>query len=146
MTFKINIKLILLFTIITICFSCTEKKKALKKKEETKVGSVYTMQPYLGNLPDLKPSEKEKLQQTIESFYNEKYIPNDFSGSILVAKNGHVVYENYRGMSNFEEKKAINIPIRTDGNKTDNWILVTLPKLPIVQTTNDFKVDSLLKY
>ncbi|WP_394760208.1 serine hydrolase domain-containing protein, partial [Flavobacterium sp.] len=107
MTYKINIKLLLLFTILTICFSCTEKKKVLKKKEEAKVGSIYTMQPYENNLPDLKSSEKKKLQQTIENFYTEKYIPNDFSGSILVAKNGHIIYENYRGMSNFEEKKAI---------------------------------------
>ena len=107
MTFKINIKFLLLFTIITICFSCNEKKKALKKKEETKVGSVYTMQPYENNLPDLKSSEKKKLQQTIENFYTEKYISNDFSGSILVAKNGHIIYENYRGMSNFEQKTPI---------------------------------------
>ena len=107
MTFKINIKFLLLFTIITICFSCNEKKKALKKKEETKIGSLYTMQPYENNLPDLKSSEKIKLQQTIEKFYKEKYISNDFSGSILVAKNGHIIYENYRGMSNFEEKTPI---------------------------------------
>ena len=107
MTIKINIKFLLLFTILTICFSCTEKKKALKKKEETKVGSVYTMQPYENHLPDLKSSEKKRLQQTIAAFYAGRYIPNDFSGSFLVAKNGHIIYENYRGMSNFEEKKAI---------------------------------------
>ena len=108
MTFKINIKILLLFIILTICFSCKEKKKAIKKKEETNVGSVYTMQPYENNLPDLKSSEKKRLQQTIETFYNKKYIPNDFSGSILVAKNGHIIYENYRGMSNFEEKTPNN--------------------------------------
>lgn len=68
MILKTNIKNILLFAIITICFSCSEKKKALKKKEENKIGSLYTMQPFDNNLPDLKSSEKEKLRQPLKRF------------------------------------------------------------------------------
>jgi CubicO group peptidase (beta-lactamase class C family) len=65
------------------------------------------MQPFDGELPEINASEKRKLQQTIQTFYNDNYIRNDFSGSFLVAKNGHIIYETYRGMSNFEQKKTI---------------------------------------
>ena len=107
MTNKINIKLFVLFTILTTCFSCNKKKEVLKNKEEAKVGSVYMMQPYTSELPCLNASENKKLKQSIETFYKENYISNDFSGSILVAKNGHIIYENYQGMSNFEQQQAI---------------------------------------
>lgn len=107
MTFKLNIKLLLLFTLLTVCFSCTEKKKALKTKEQTKVGSVYTMQSFNKDLPDMNATEKKKLQQTIQHFYDKIYVPNNFSGSFLVAKNGHIIFEKYRGMANFEEKDTI---------------------------------------
>src|SRR5690349_1952950 len=102
MTSKLNIRLILLLASLTICFSCTEKKKALKTKEETKVGSVYSMQPFSGNLPEVSLADKTRLQHTIQQFYDKIYVPNNFSGSFLVAKNGHIVFEKYRGMSNFE--------------------------------------------
>ncbi|TGD58943.1 class A beta-lactamase-related serine hydrolase [Flavobacterium humi] len=107
MTSKLNIRLILLLASLTICFSCTEKKKALKTKEEMKVGSVYSMQPFSGNLPEVSPADKTRLQHTIQQFYDKIYVPNNFSGSFLVAKNGHIVFEKYRGMSNFENKDTI---------------------------------------
>lgn len=34
-------------------------------------------------------------------------MPNHFSGSFLIAKNGHIIYEKYSGMANFEENDTI---------------------------------------
>ena len=98
--------IILIFLLIS-CKDETVKIKA-KTKEESKVDSLYTMQPLSKKFPDLKSSEKKRLNTIIENFYKEKFIPNDFSGSFLVAKNGHIIYEKYRGFSNFEKKIAVN--------------------------------------
>lgn len=113
MTFKCTRYIYLFFILITIFFSCKKEKLKIKTKEESENGAFFTMQPNTEILPQLSYTEKSKLQQTILSFYNEKYIPNDFSGSFLVAKNGHIISEIYRGMSNFETKNPIayNTPI-----------------------------------
>ncbi|WP_310556567.1 serine hydrolase domain-containing protein [Flavobacterium sp.] len=107
MTSKNNTSIFLFLLTVFVFFSCKNDVVKIKTKEESKVGSLFTMQPYELNFPEIKTSEKKKLQNTIQTFYNDNYIPNDFSGSFLVAKNGHVVYECYRGMSNFEQQKAI---------------------------------------
>ena len=101
----------ILFTLLLISFSC-KKESNLKtriSKEESKVDSLYTMQPFKGSLPNLNIASRRSLSNTINQFYEEKFVTNDFSGGILVAKNGHIIFEKYRGMSNFEEKKEINV-------------------------------------
>lgn len=101
----------ILFILLLISFSC-KKESNLKtriSKEESKVDSLYTMQPFKGSLPNLNIASRRSLSNTINQFYEEKFVTNDFSGSILVAKNGHIIFEKYRGMSNFEEKKEINV-------------------------------------
>ncbi len=102
-------KFVALLFIVTL-FSCQEKtnKIAVKSNEKIKVDSIYTMQPFNGSLPDLKKLEKDKIYNSINNFYEEKFVSNDFSGSIIVAKNGHIIFEKYSGMSNFKEKKAVN--------------------------------------
>jgi CubicO group peptidase (beta-lactamase class C family) len=107
MTFKIKPFFYLVIAITLFLNACKNEVVKVKTKEETKKGTLYTMQPFDGDLPEISASEKRKLQQTIQTFYNDNYIPNDFSGSFLVAKNGHIIYETYRGMSNFEQKKTI---------------------------------------
>ena len=99
-------KFVALLFIVTL-FSCQEKtnKIAVKSNEKIKVDSIYTMQPFNGSLPDLKKLEKDKIYNSINNFYEEKFVSNDFSGSIIVAKNGHIIFEKYSGMSNFKEKK-----------------------------------------
>ena len=101
----------ILFILLLISFSC-KKESNLKtriSKEESKVDSLYTMQPFKGSLPNLNIASRRSLSNTINQFYEEKFVTNDFSGGILVAKNGHIIFEKYRGMSNFEEKKEINV-------------------------------------
>lgn len=151
MTPKLNIKLLLLFGLLTVCFSCNEKnekKKALKLKEETKVGSVYAMQPFSGNLPEINTSEKQRLQQTIQHFYDKIYVPNHFSGSFLVAKNGHIIYEKYAGMANFEDKDTITstTPLHIASmskvlTATAVFLLVDSKKITLDQKVNTILTD-----
>jgi CubicO group peptidase (beta-lactamase class C family) len=109
MILKLPKKIIFLFTLLIICFSCKKEETKIKNKTkaESKIGSLYTMQPLSEKFPDINSSKKHQLQNTIDPFYNENFITNDFSGSFLVAQNGHIIYEKYRGMSNYEEQKAI---------------------------------------
>ena len=101
----------ILFILLLISFSCKKEsnQKTRISKEESKVDSLYTMQPFKGSLPNLNIASRRSLSNTINQFYEEKFVTNDFSGGILVAKNGHIIFEKYRGMSNFEEKKEINV-------------------------------------
>ncbi|MBP9794147.1 MAG: beta-lactamase family protein [Flavobacterium sp.] len=107
MTFKINIKLLLLFTIVTICFSCTEQRKVKKTKEQNKVGSVYRMQPFEDSLPNISEEKKKIIADSLNYLYDKEFFSNDYSGSVLVAQNGHIIYEKYSGMANFEKQEVI---------------------------------------
>lgn len=54
-------------------------------------------------------SEKEKAyyQSKIETLYNSTLKRSGFNGSILLAKNGEIVFEDYRGLVNFKTKETI---------------------------------------
>jgi CubicO group peptidase (beta-lactamase class C family) len=106
MIFRINVKYILLMAIFLFSFSCQKKeKKAIRPKQ--KIDSIYKLHPFEGDLPNISKKEKNRIQKIVQTFYNTNFVPNGFSGSFLIAKNGHVIYEKYCGMSNFEEKKPI---------------------------------------
>jgi CubicO group peptidase (beta-lactamase class C family) len=55
----------------------------------------------------LSKADQKKEQQKLATFFNSTLLRNPglFSGSILVAKGGHVVYENYRGFEDYPTKK-----------------------------------------
>jgi CubicO group peptidase (beta-lactamase class C family) len=43
--------------------------------------------------------DEKKVSKASEHFYNEFLNTTNFNGAILVAKNGRIVFERYRGMS-----------------------------------------------
>ncbi|MFY7965661.1 MAG: serine hydrolase domain-containing protein [Chitinophagaceae bacterium] len=51
--------------------------------------------------------QKEYYQQKIEPIYNNLLVNSGFNGGILVAKNGEIVFEDYRGVVNFKTKEII---------------------------------------
>jgi CubicO group peptidase (beta-lactamase class C family) len=55
----------------------------------------------------LSAGEKEKLAAEIRAKY-EKILGKSFSGEIIVAKNGEIVFEDYKGFSNYATKSPIN--------------------------------------
>lgn len=54
-------------------------------------------------------TEKEKAYYTskVEALYPSALLKTGFNGSILLAKKGEIVFEDYRGMINFKTKEAI---------------------------------------
>jgi len=61
------------------------------------------------SIPTRVLTEKEKAyyQEKIETLYNTTLKKTGFNGSILLAKNGEIVFEDYRGMVNFRTKEFI---------------------------------------
>lgn len=97
-----------IFLLLFLITSCSDKKKArLQSKEEHKIGNVYTMQPLEESLPDISSKEKKTIADSMQYLYQKEFASNAYSGSVLVAKNGHILYEKYSGMSNFKKKEAI---------------------------------------
>nr|WP_305069814.1 serine hydrolase domain-containing protein [Flavobacterium covae] len=90
-------------------FACTDKKKKTKIKDEYKIGKIYTMKPYQGVFSIVGSKEIKMVQDSMDYLYNKEFFSNDFSGGILVAKNGKILYEKYSGMSNFEKKLPITV-------------------------------------
>jgi hypothetical protein len=64
-------------------------------------------------LSNMKPSslisndEKERLIAEVKAKYEALLGNKGFSGEILIAKNGEVIFEDYKGFSNFSDKTAI---------------------------------------
>jgi CubicO group peptidase (beta-lactamase class C family) len=55
----------------------------------------------------LTDAEKENYTAEIKNYYNAKYASRGFNGSVLVAKNGEILFEDYRGIYNFKTKEPI---------------------------------------
>lgn len=65
---------------------------------------------------DFKPLTKKyigKIRPEIEAYFNGIMDSLGFNGAFLVAKNGHVIYENYTGFSSLKNQKKIrsNTPL-----------------------------------
>jgi CubicO group peptidase (beta-lactamase class C family) len=59
-----------------------------------------------GQVSILTPALKQKYAAEIKLEY-EKLLGNNFSGEIIVAKNGEIIFEDYKGFSIFDQKKPI---------------------------------------
>ncbi len=55
----------------------------------------------------LNNDEKERLIAEVKAQYETILGNKGFSGQILIAKNGEVIFEDYKGFSNFSDKTAI---------------------------------------
>ncbi len=56
----------------------------------------------------LTHEEKERLIAEVKAKYETLLGNRGFSGQILIAKNGEVIFEDYKGYSNFSDKTAID--------------------------------------
>ncbi len=59
-------------------------------------------------LSGLSAAEKTYYANAIAPLYQSMLVRTGFNGSILVAKNGEIVFEDYRGMINFKTKEPIS--------------------------------------
>ncbi|WP_413998782.1 serine hydrolase domain-containing protein [Flavobacterium sp. W1B] len=103
---KANILQILVLTLVLT--SCAQEKKKVELSDDKLPKSTLPiMKPLANELPKLKPEYINSKKRSIESFYNKTWPNNSLNGSILVAKNGQIIYEKYEGYANFRTKKLI---------------------------------------
>lgn len=76
-------------------------KAAGKLKKEIKP------QEYAARLPKLSAADQKRYHDAIAA-YLQPLVRSGFSGSILVAKNGTIVYEAYTGWANHQKGDSIN--------------------------------------
>lgn len=70
-------------------------------------GAVKPKQDTLAGFTPLSPRMKAYYAGAIEPLYQSLLLRTGFNGSILLAKNGQIVFERYRGIYNYRTKEPI---------------------------------------
>src|SRR5690606_13958403 len=102
-------------SIILFTFSCQKKEEApllaqhLEEIEEIIIidSSLITI-PYSLELNPVSEVYAFEKERQVSEFYSKKIGLSDFSGALLVAKNGKIIFEDYKGYANFETKTPIS--------------------------------------
>jgi CubicO group peptidase (beta-lactamase class C family) len=64
------------------------------------------MEPSVNKSVKLKTEYKQQ-EKRYQSLYTKTWPNNSMNGSLLVAKNGQIIFEKYEGMANFRSKRPI---------------------------------------
>jgi len=56
---------------------------------------------------ELSPPEADNYRTIVEEYYKKHLLATGFNGAILVAKNGEIVFEDYKGYINFKTKEPV---------------------------------------
>lgn len=94
------IKTTMIGTIISILLLACSSGDNKNIHKEVKADSTFSFHP-------LSKSQKEYYFQQITPLYNQLLVHSGFNGSILIAKNGEIVFEDYVGEINHKTKEYI---------------------------------------
>lgn len=72
-----------------------------------KVGDKDSAGYHAPNPGDISAADSARLHNEIEAFYNKYFLRRGFNGAILVAKKGHVLFEDYHGSFNLMKKDTL---------------------------------------
>ena len=91
---------LILFCVLTLSlFSCkhsgSKKSASINKQTED-----HTFRP-------LTETEKKQYTQRLDNMYDSLLVHRSFNGSIIIAKNGEILLEHYRGYADFATKDTI---------------------------------------
>lgn len=75
-----------------------------QEKKDTTAANT-TVKPF--SFSPLSPAAKNYYANAIEPLYQSLLLKHGFNGSILLAKNGEIVFEDYHGLINFKTKEPI---------------------------------------
>lgn len=91
----------IILLLLIIVFACNTKPEKVIIDENS-------LQLYPVKEKKLRKRQLKTLHNSVQTFYNTYLNRTRFSGEILVAKNGTIIFENYSGYSNVETKESIN--------------------------------------
>lgn len=100
-------KILYLFLITSLVFVYESCSSVNAKKEGVgKFGEKLSKPDF--KFDSLTPQQVSVYSNAVNDFYENRLVKSGFNGAILVAKNGQVVFEKYKGYSNFVKKDTIN--------------------------------------
>ena len=89
---------LLISTLLVLC-ACSGKSK------EKDPVAVITPADSINNAQKLSPAEFASYERAVRHFYDSAFRKGRFNGSILVAKNGEIIFEEYNGFRHPRLKK-----------------------------------------
>ena len=96
-----------LLLLILVLSSCTKQHKAELSDAELPKDVLPKMRPLVHEVPILTEEYITSKKRAVEYFYNKNWPNHSLNGSILVAKNGQILFEKYEGYANFRDKTLI---------------------------------------
>jgi CubicO group peptidase (beta-lactamase class C family) len=93
------LKILLYIFVIALLVSCKHSATTDKHTTVSEAGSFKYRQ--------LSPEEKAQYATAVKRMYDSMLGKRGFNGSILVAKNGEVLFEDYQGFANLRTKDSI---------------------------------------
>lgn len=98
---KIPASIFFLFTTVIACHSSHKQKEILVNNEEA-ISYQFTQKP------SLSPAENQLLLKSIHQWYDSFISTSNINGAVLVAKNGHIIFEKYKGTNPLKSNTPIN--------------------------------------
>lgn len=140
---------ILQLLVVALVFtSCTKEKKTAPINDALLPKSTLPqMTPLTNEHPKLTAEYIATKRRAIEAFYNKTWPNNSANGSILVAQNGQIIYENYEGFANKRDKRLItrNTPLHLASVSKVITATAVLKLINAKRIDLDQKVNTLLK-
>lgn len=135
-------------SILLLFFQCTEKKDILVQDDfELQDSLNLPHYPYINYDLSFEKSKSNQLyldnkHRFIASFFEDYWRRREVSGGLLVAKNGQIIYENYRGYSVRETKDTLtkDTPLHI---ASISKVLTALAILKLVEA-DELKLDQLV--
>lgn len=94
---------IFLYSLSLFVFTSCNSGSA-EKHEKSPKDSVALKAPFTG---EITFADSVRLHNDIAGFYQKYFLRRGFNGAILVAKKGHVVFEDYHGSFNLSKKDTL---------------------------------------
>lgn len=95
-------KILYIFAFPVLFYSCnTGSSEKIKEQPED------SLQYYPPTPGKLNQQEFRRYVRAVTDFFSTHLSPSGFNGSILVAKDGHVLYEKYQGYADMRTKQAL---------------------------------------
>lgn len=100
--------------VIFLSFSCQKKEESpllahyVPEKEIKPIDSSLITLPFSMELHPVSEEYKLEKSKIIGEYYNTKIGLSDFSGALLVTKNGKIIFEDYQGYANYATKTPVS--------------------------------------
>lgn len=99
---KSFLNIFFIFSLIILLANCSSKTPKSSTKDP-KLSHLHTADM---RFDSLSPAVENAYSNAIEDYYDQ-HLEKGFNGAILVAKNGQILFERYKGYSNFVTKEPI---------------------------------------